>query len=442
MCSPNSCPECGRRPHGATRRPQPCLDGGGDVIIITSVAILDELASIPAGLLDLGARCVAGVATHEHYDHVMWHPGLGEVPRWATPGTVTHLAEERDRLLAPLAQYLTPDLIDIAGRLQALPGEYLPWDGPAARCVVHDAHAPAHLALLVEEGGVLVAGDMLSDVELPMQADDKSLERYAVGLEALLDSVQAARALIPGHGTVTLDPRPRYEADMRYLDDLLAGRTSHDPRIRTRRTPACTPRTWLRPRSLASGGELLQGARRVGDTIDGHEQVVVEVPGDDVAADPLGGERPTDGGRQSDGRQGRVHLERDPPGDEVVGPALLVRDGSPDHAGHALVLPDGGLAVHVRQPGERDEDVLALAHDGLQRGDQSGQVGLAAHEAPPPGCCCVMQWMPPASGEHRAGIDEHDLATGVDVRRMAAATRSSPGSSNAHRITPPLPRSG
>jgi glyoxylase-like metal-dependent hydrolase (beta-lactamase superfamily II) len=207
------------------------LDGSGGAVVVDPAWDPDELAAIPAGLLDLDVRCVAGVSTHEHYDHVMWHPDLGEVPRWATPGTVAHLAQERDRLVAPLAQYLTPDLIEIAGRLQALPGEYLPWSGPATRCVVHDAHAPAHLALLVEEGGVLVAGDMLSDVELPMPAADETLERYAVGLEALRDAVRAARALIPGHGAVTGDPRARYEVDMRYLDDLLGGRVCDDPRI-------------------------------------------------------------------------------------------------------------------------------------------------------------------------------------------------------------------
>jgi glyoxylase-like metal-dependent hydrolase (beta-lactamase superfamily II) len=207
------------------------LDGRGGAVVIDPAWDPDELAAIPADLADLGVRCVAGLATHEHYDHVMWHPDLGEVPRWATSGTVVHLSQERDRLLAPLAQYLTPDLIAIAGRLAALPGEGLPWDGPPARSIVHDAHAPAHLALLVEDGGVLVAGDMLGDVELPMPEDDETLEHYAVGLEALRDAVWAAQVLIPGHGTVTRDPRSRYDADRRYLDDLLAGRVSRDPRI-------------------------------------------------------------------------------------------------------------------------------------------------------------------------------------------------------------------
>ena len=208
------------------------LDGAGGAVVVDPAWDPDELAAIPADLAALGVRCVAGLATHEHYDHVMWHPELGEVPRWSTAGTVAHLSQDREQLLAPLAEYLTPDLIAIAGRLHPLAGDRLPWDGPPARVVVHDAHAPAHLALLVESTGVLVAGDMLSDVELPMPAgDDLTLDTYLAGLERLREPVSAARLLIPGHGTPTGDPMARLDADRRYLDDLLSGRPSADPRI-------------------------------------------------------------------------------------------------------------------------------------------------------------------------------------------------------------------
>jgi glyoxylase-like metal-dependent hydrolase (beta-lactamase superfamily II) len=208
------------------------LDGDEGAIVIDPAWDPDELEAIPADLASLGVRCVAGLATHEHYDHVMWHPGLGEVPRWSAPGTVAHLSQERERLLAPLSAYLTPDLIAIAGRLDPLPGGDLPWSGPRTRCITHDAHAPAHLAVLVEDSGVLVAGDMFSDLELPMPADeDLTLETYAMGLERLREAVSASRLLIPGHGTPTRDPLARYDADRRYLDDLLAGRASTDPRI-------------------------------------------------------------------------------------------------------------------------------------------------------------------------------------------------------------------
>jgi glyoxylase-like metal-dependent hydrolase (beta-lactamase superfamily II) len=209
------------------------LDGHGGAVVVDPAWDPDELAAIPADLTELGVACVAGLATHEHYDHVMWHPDLGDVPRWATGGTVDHLARDRDTLLAPLAQYLTPDLIALAGRLAPLPDGSLPWSGPSARCVVHDAHAPAHLAVLVEESGVLIAGDMLSDVELPMPArEDETLDTYLAGLDLLREYVAASRLLIPGHGTPTDRPLARLDADVRYLDDLLTGRASTDPRLR------------------------------------------------------------------------------------------------------------------------------------------------------------------------------------------------------------------
>ena len=208
------------------------VDGHGGAVVIDPNWDPDELAAIPADLADLGLVCVAGLATHEHYDHVLWHSDLGDPPRWASARTVDDLARDRERLLAPLAEFLTPDLINLAGRLRPLPDGDLPWDGPLTRIVFHNAHAPGHLALLVEDHGVLIAGDMLSDVELPMpDPDDATLDTYRDGLDRLRPSVASSRLLIPGHGTVTDQPMDRWEADMRYLDDLLAGRVSDDPRI-------------------------------------------------------------------------------------------------------------------------------------------------------------------------------------------------------------------
>jgi glyoxylase-like metal-dependent hydrolase (beta-lactamase superfamily II) len=206
------------------------LDGQGGALVIDPAFLPDELAAIPRDLADLGVRCIGGLATHEHYDHVLWHPDLGEEPRWASVGTAQRLAADRMGLLAPLADYLTPDLIDLAGHVRPLPDRSVPWAGPRAVCIEHDAHAPAHVAVLVPGAGVLVAGDMLSDVELPMPADGESLEHYAAGLATLADAVRAARWLIPGHGTVTTDPRARLEADLRYLDDLMSGRATEDER--------------------------------------------------------------------------------------------------------------------------------------------------------------------------------------------------------------------
>jgi hypothetical protein len=59
---------------------------------------------------------------------------------------------------------------DLLGLITGLPAgaTQIPWDGPHIRIIEHQAHAAGHAALLIEERGVLVAGDMLSDVLIPL----------------------------------------------------------------------------------------------------------------------------------------------------------------------------------------------------------------------------------------------------------------------------------
>ena len=208
------------------------LDGHGGALVIDPAYYSDELAAIPPDLEALGVHAVGGISTHRHYDHVLWHPDLGDVPRWATPGTVRATADEREEVVGPLRKDLPPDLVELAGRLTPYDGELLEWRGPTVRIHVHDAHAPHHLALELPELGVLVAGDMLSDVELPMPDDaDADLSVYRAGLASLEDVVRRSRVLIPGHGGVSERPVDRWTADQRYLDDLAAHGASEDPRI-------------------------------------------------------------------------------------------------------------------------------------------------------------------------------------------------------------------
>lgn len=209
------------------------LDGKGGALVVDPSWDADELAAIPADLASLGVRCVAGLSTHVHYDHVMWHPDLGDVPRWATPGTVTMVEADRESVVAPLRGDIPDDLVDVAARdLRPIDGELLEWSGPTAVVHVHHAHAPHHLALELPDLGLLVAGDMLSDVELPMpDGDDVDLRTYRTGLESLRDAVRRSRLLVPGHGSVSHSPSERWDADSRYLDDVVRTGSSDDRRI-------------------------------------------------------------------------------------------------------------------------------------------------------------------------------------------------------------------
>ena len=44
-----------------------------------------ELNQVADDLDRLGIPVVAGFCTHPHWDHLLWHPRFGDVPRYATP---------------------------------------------------------------------------------------------------------------------------------------------------------------------------------------------------------------------------------------------------------------------------------------------------------------------------------------------------------------------
>ena len=223
------------------------IDGHGGALLVDPAYEADELADFAPALLAHNVRAVAGLATHVHYDHVLWHPGLGAPPRWASPWTANAvLGAARAAVVAPLQGTLPEDLIELAARLVALPSGpvgaaagaaagvvyEVPWSGPLIRCYEHQAHAPGHLAVELPSSRVLLAGDMLSDVELPMpDDDDQDLTTYLTGLDVLAPVVARAGLLVPGHGTPTEHPMARVDADRRYLDDLIAGRQPEDQRI-------------------------------------------------------------------------------------------------------------------------------------------------------------------------------------------------------------------
>src|SRR5215813_3148834 len=173
-----------------------------------------EMACLANDLSDSGQSVVAGFSTHPHWDHLLWHARLGAAPRY---GTARCAATVRDRLSDPgakarVAQLIPPDIVeqvplDLLGGITGLPAEtaQIPWDGPQVRIIEHQAHASGHAALLIEERGVLVAGDMLSDVLIPMlDLNDSAdpVEDYLAALRLLEGAAADVDVLVPGHGSI------------------------------------------------------------------------------------------------------------------------------------------------------------------------------------------------------------------------------------------------
>jgi glyoxylase-like metal-dependent hydrolase (beta-lactamase superfamily II) len=222
------------------------VQGRSGVLLIDPGVLGQEMAGLADDLRELGQPVVAGFSTHPHWDHLLWHARLGSGPRY---GTARCAATVRDRLSDPgakdriAAQLIPPGIagqvpLDLLGLIAGLPAETarIPWDGPQVRIIEHQAHAPGHAALLIEEPGVLVAGDMLSDVLVPMldlNGAADPIEDYLAALRLLEGAAGDADVLVPGHGSVggAGQARARIDQDRAYAHGLRDAHVPSDPRV-------------------------------------------------------------------------------------------------------------------------------------------------------------------------------------------------------------------
>jgi glyoxylase-like metal-dependent hydrolase (beta-lactamase superfamily II) len=222
------------------------VHGRAGVLLIDPGVLDSEMADLANDLRELGQPVVAGFSTHPHWDHLLWHASLGSAPRY---GTARCAATVRDRLpdaraKARVAEVtIPPDIVeqvplDLLGLITGLPAEMaqIPWDGPQVRIVEHQAHAPGHAALVIEERGVLVAGDMLSDVLIPMlDLNDTAdpIEDYLAALRLLEGVAGDVDVLVPGHGSIggADQVHARIDQDRAYVHALRDAHVPSDPRV-------------------------------------------------------------------------------------------------------------------------------------------------------------------------------------------------------------------
>jgi glyoxylase-like metal-dependent hydrolase (beta-lactamase superfamily II) len=196
---------------------------GGEAMLIDSPYFPDELELLPSVLEQAGFEVDALLATHGDFDHLL---GRLAFPRLAlgvgqltlerfhrSPGEAQRGLRASDERLyverpAPLG----------LGQVQALPvpGKLELGD---AELELHPAEGQTSdgLAVMARSRGVLIAGDYLSGVEIPMIAAGGSLGAYRATVARLAPLVSAADTVVPGHGT----PHDR-EAALRTLDEDVA----------------------------------------------------------------------------------------------------------------------------------------------------------------------------------------------------------------------------
>jgi len=180
---------------------------GGEAFCIDSPVLPDELEILPAIAEQAQFAVVGLLATHADWDHLL--------AAYAFPEAALGMAESSTRVLrerpgaAQRALRLFDDQLYIErprplgiGEVQSLP--------TPGRCDIGESelelyetggHTPDGMAIRVPWAGILVCGDHLSPVEIPMLCEDEgALDAYLLTLNRLEPLAERAETVVPGHG--------------------------------------------------------------------------------------------------------------------------------------------------------------------------------------------------------------------------------------------------
>src|SRR6201987_5267355 len=163
---------------------------------------LNELAD---DLDRLGIPVAAGFSPHPHGDHLLWHSRFGDVPRYATSACARMASQARERGQQMAAESASGIPLELVALVSPLPPDGGPLPG---EIIEHEAHAVGHAAVLLADRGVLLAGDMLSDVLIPL-LDARRRDQvgaYETALDRLGEAAAHVDVLVPGHGAVAEGP--------------------------------------------------------------------------------------------------------------------------------------------------------------------------------------------------------------------------------------------
>jgi glyoxylase-like metal-dependent hydrolase (beta-lactamase superfamily II) len=206
---------------------------GEDGLILVDPGIDgSDLSQLADDVDRLGTPVLAGFSTHPHWDHLLWHSRFGDVPRYATAACAQVAGEARERAQKMAAESASGIPLELIGLLTPVPADGGPVPG---EIIEHEAHAIGHAALLLADRGVLLAGDMLSDVLIPLLDARRpgQVGAYQAALDRLGEAAGRVDVLVPGHGAVARGPEvaARLAADRAYLDALRQGAEPVDARL-------------------------------------------------------------------------------------------------------------------------------------------------------------------------------------------------------------------
>src|ERR1700678_2050849 len=110
----------------------------GRLILVDPGIDGSELTELADDVGRLGLPVVAGFSTHPHWDHLLWHPRFGEVPRYATSAGAHAAIQARERGQRMAAESASGIPLELLGLVTPLPADGGPLPG---EIIEHQAHA-------------------------------------------------------------------------------------------------------------------------------------------------------------------------------------------------------------------------------------------------------------------------------------------------------------
>ena len=201
---------------------------GGEAFCIDSPILPDELEILPALAEQSGFSVVGLLATHADWDHLLGRYAFPEAPLGCAETTAGRLINEPGAAQRAMREFDEEHYVE-RPRPLSLPGaQRLPVPGKVEvgerelELQPADGHTEDGMAVWIPWARVLVCGDYLSPVEIPMV---RNVDAYLATLARLEPLVEQAEHVVPGHGAPIDSVRAAaiLREDRAYLEGLQRG---------------------------------------------------------------------------------------------------------------------------------------------------------------------------------------------------------------------------
>jgi glyoxylase-like metal-dependent hydrolase (beta-lactamase superfamily II) len=206
---------------------------GSEAFCIDSPVFPDELEILPAVAEQAGFGVVGLLATHADWDHLLGRYAFPEAPLGCAETTAAVLVGRPGAAQRELREFDEEHYVERPRPLSLgshPPAQSLPVPGHCGigerELELHpaDGHTEDGMAVWIPWARVLVCGDYLSPVEIPLLHTSGSASAYLATLARLEPLVEQAEHVVPGHGGPIDAARAAaiLREDRAYVEALLA----------------------------------------------------------------------------------------------------------------------------------------------------------------------------------------------------------------------------